>query len=118
MSYRIVTITSGEAKEWYYLQKEFYRSLNGYNVLTLQPTQWLGLSTKPKILYKAIKGGMIKERIMIFTDSWDVVFGVSPDVVIETYQGFDTPIVISAEENSFPADLKTEYDNLNPRTKY
>lgn len=119
MTYRIVTITSGEAKAWYYLQKEFYRSLNGFDVLTLQPTQWLGLSTKPKVLYEVIKSGMIKERLMIFTDSWDAVFAATPDEVIDRYEThFQSSIVISSETNCFPSGLKEDFDKLHPKTKY
>lgn len=118
MTYRIVTITSGQATAWYYLQNEFYKSLAGHDVLTIQPQQWRGLSTKPKVLYEVIKSGMIKEKLMIFTDSWDVVFAQSPNQVIDKYYGFDSPIVISAEANCFPADLKDEYDTLNSHVPF
>jgi hypothetical protein len=117
-NYKVVTITSGVAPAWYFLQNEFYQSLKGYDVLSLQPEFWGGLSTKPKVLYAAIKNGTIDTKYIIFTDSWDMVFAGSPDEVMSKYKEFECPLVISAEKNCFPEDTKAAYDALNSPTKY
>lgn len=119
MNFRIVTVSNRRPTEWYYLQNSFYRSLEGYDVLTLQPYHWGGLMTKPRTLFAAIEQGMIKEDYIIFPDSWDLVFAAKPEEVIETYLTFGSDVVISAEKNCFPADLKDEYDKLaEPETPY
>jgi hypothetical protein len=114
--YTIVTVSSRIPQEWYYLQKEFYKSLEGHEVLTINNSKenhWKGLATKPKWLYKAIKDGLIKTRYMQFVDSWDLIYGASPDEVMQIYFSFDKPIVISAESNCFPDTYKKEYDELS-----
>lgn len=118
-NYRVVTVTSGRAQAWYYLQEEFYKSLNGHEALTLQPQHWGGLMTKPRTLYAAIEQGMIPEEYMIFADSWDLVFAATPEEIIETYLTFGADVVISAEANCFPADFKEDYDKqADPKTPY
>lgn len=116
MNYRVVTITSGKAPAWYHMQDLFYASLRGHDVMTIQPERWGGLMTKPRTLYAAIEKGMIKEDYLIFADSWDLVWAAHPEEVIETYLAFNTDVVISAEKNCFPADLKEEYDKLADKT--
>lgn len=114
-NYTIVTVSSRMPHEWYYLQKEFYRSLNGHEVLTINNSHenfWNGLATKPKWLYKAIKDGVIKTKFMQFVDSWDLVYGASPDEVMACYNTFNTPIVISSESNCFPDTYRDEFDKL------
>lgn len=118
-NYKVVTVTSGKATAWYALQDQFYRSLKGQGALTLQPEFWGGLMTKPRTLYAAIEQGMIPEPFMIFSDSWDLVFAATPEEIIETYLTFGADVVISAESNCFPVELKEEYDKQAlPNTPY
>lgn len=119
--FHIVTVSSRHPHEWYYLQKEFYRSLDGHNVLTINNSKehfWNGLATKPKWLYKAIKDGLIKSKYMQFVDSWDLVYGATPREVMLCYHTFNSPIVISAESNCFPDTYRKEFDELNNPLPY
>lgn len=116
--YSIVTISSHNPTQWYYLQGHFYQSLKGYEVFTFQPQVWGGLSTKPKVLYDVIKQKAVDSKYIIFCDSWDLIFAGSPDEVMAKYKEFECPIVISAEANCFPTDTKEQYDALNLPTKY
>jgi hypothetical protein len=122
MSYKIATVSSRMPAQWYYLQKEFYKSLNGHEVVTInyQDTQpWDGFSMKPKWLYRAIKESLIDTDLMIFTDSWDVLFAAEPKEVIERYLSFGADVVINAEKNCFPAALKDQFDKIEtPPTEY
>jgi len=118
MSYKVVTITNKRPDAWYYLFDEFFISLGKEEPLVLKPTIWNGLSTKPKVLYQAIIQKMVDTKYIIFADCWDVVFAAEPKEIMERYLSFNSPIVISCEKNCFPADLKDDFDKLNPRTPY
>lgn len=119
--YQVATVSNRIPEQWYYLQKEFYLSLKGHPVVTInyqadQP--WNGFSMKPKWLYRAIKEKLINTEYLIFTDSWDVLFATNPNEIIEMYLDFDSDIVINAEKNCFPATLKDEFDKIKSPTDY
>ena len=117
MDYTIVTVSNRFPQEWYYLHKEFFKSLNNHKVLLVDYTpagrDWNGLTTKPKWLYDALKSGAVNTKYMIFTDCWDLVFATEPDEIIDIYKCMDADIVISAERNCFPTDLKEQYDGIS-----
>lgn len=115
MSYKVVTISNRTPHEWYYLQKEFYKSLEGNDVLTINRSHerpFNGLATKPKWLYSSIKAGEIKEKYIILVDNWDVVFGAEPKEVMLKYFNENADIVISGESNCFPDTYKKQYDEI------
>jgi hypothetical protein len=114
MSYRIVTICNRFPQEPYYCLTEWFKSLKGEQPLVLgrHPGEYGGLGSKPRLLYKAIKGGLIPEKYLIFCDCFDLVFAVEPKKLFLKYLQFASPLVISAEKNCFPADLKGQYDRL------
>lgn len=121
MSYKIATVSSGQPTTWYNLQKEFYQSLKGHEVVTIdyqsdQP--WNGFSMKPKWLYRAIKEKLIATDYLIFTDSWDVIWAAEPKEVMERYFSFDADIVINAERNMFPADYAEGFAKLTAPTQW
>lgn len=119
--YKVVTVSSRQPHEWYYLQKEFYRSLAAHDVITINNSKefyWNGLATKPKWLYKAIKDGVIKSKYIQFVDSWDLVYGADPSEVMSCYHTFNAPIVISAERNCFPDTYRKEFDDLDIPAPY
>lgn len=119
--YLIVTVSNRVPREWYYLQREFYKSIEGYESITIDYTgldTWKGLATKPKWLYRAIKEGAIPQDIIIFTDSWDLVFAANPHEILTRWESFGADIVISAERNCFPVDYKENYDKLESPTPY
>jgi hypothetical protein len=119
-NYQIVTVSNRTPTAWYYLQGQFYASLKGHEVLTINhPNEpWGGLMTKPRWLYKAIKNGTINKKYIIFPDNWDLVFCASPDEVMTRFFSFGAPVVVSCESNCFPADFKEDFDKVNPPTKY
>jgi len=115
--YTIVTVCTHFPIEPYYCLNEYIKSLQGESVLVLDGnyTQYAGLASKPKGLYKAIKEGIIPTKYLLFTDCFDFVFAVKPSEMVEEFSkpnGYNAPIVISAEKNCFPDDLKDEYDNF------
>lgn len=118
--YTIVTVCTHFPREPYYCLNEYIKSLQGDSVLVLDGnyTQYAGLASKPKGLYKAIKEGLIPTKYLLFTDCFDFVFAKEPVWLYEHYLALDCPIVISAERNCFPNDLQSEYDKLkNPTGK-
>lgn len=122
MTYKVVTVSDRRPHEWYYLYDEFFKTLVGETPLVLNShlmgTRFNGLGTKPRWLYKAIKEKIIDTSHIIFADCWDLVWCTTPDEIMLRYQSFNSPVVISAERNCFPADTKDEYDKLDSPTPY
>lgn len=120
MNWRIVTISNRRPQEWYYTYDQLFKSADGYDILVLgqQPGEFTGLSDKPRILYHAIKNGLIKEDIIIFVDAWDTVFLQSPEHALDDFSLLRTSILIGAEKNCFPSNFKKEYDRLPYTSSY
>lgn len=119
MTYDVINICNKVPDAWYYLFPEPYmKSLNGFRPKVFQPQRWGGLMTKPRVLYDLIKNKTIDTTHIIFTDAWDFLFCTHPDEIMEAYGWFNSPLVISSEANCFPDDLKEDFDNLKPTTKY
>lgn len=118
MQYDVISISNKRPEAWYYLFDEYIKSLGSYHPKIFQPSYWGGLSTKPKFLHYLIKEKHINTSHIIFTDCWDLVFAAEPDEIIEMYRIMNIPIVISSEANCFPDDLKAEFDERKPPTKY
>ena len=112
-SYRIITISNRQPTAWYFLQEQFYKSLGDYKVDTLVPQYWGGLMTKPRTLFQYIEQGNVTEEYIIFPDNWDVVFAATPDEIMTRFHSFYSDVVISAEANCFPDDLRNDYDKLD-----
>jgi hypothetical protein len=114
MTFSIVTVSSRRPTESYYCYDEFFASLKRYGhepiVLGQEPGSFKGLGSKPKLLQKAILDKTITTDLVIFTDSWDVVFADSPENIIGAYADFNSPFVCSSEKNCFPSDLKGQFD--------
>lgn len=120
MKYKIVTISNRRPTEWYYLYDQFYKSLNGEEVLVLgtKYNEYTGLSDKPRLLYHAINDGKITEDYILFVDSWDLVFAAHPSEVMLKFLSMESDVIISSEKNCFPEDLKSEYDKLPWTSSY
>jgi len=118
--FQIVTVSTHVPNAWYYTYFHFLKSCGEYKPLILDRfySRYSGLGSKPKALLRAINDGLITTPYILFCDSWDTFFAADPQVLFEKYFEFDSPIVISAEKNCFPDDLKPEYDELNPTAKY
>lgn len=113
--YTVVTVCNRFPMEPYYTLREFEKSLGNEPpiVLGTKPGEYGGLGSKPRLLYNAIKSNVIATNHVIFCDCFDLVFAVKPSELFELYKNYNSPFVISAEKNCFPADLKEEYDKLD-----
>lgn len=119
-NYQIVTVCSKFPTESYYCLSEFINSLKGEKLVALgtHEGEYGGLGSKPRLLYHAIKNKDIDAEYLIFCDCFDFVFAVDPFILYYQYLNLGMPIVISAEKNCFPTDLKEEYDKLSSPTSY
>ncbi len=110
--FQIVTISNRQPTQDYYCLKEWYQSVSKYEPLIIQSygSNYQGLCDKPKFVYRAINGGHINAKHILFCDSWDLVFASTPEEIIERYLEFNCDLVISSEKTCFPNDLKAEYD--------
>ena len=117
---KIVTISNRIPTQDYYTYQYLQKSVGDNEILVLgqQPGEYTGLSDKPRILYHAIKNGLITEKYICFVDAWDVVFADTLENIMEKYSSFNSPIVIGAEKNCFPAHFKKEYDRLPHTSSY
>jgi len=113
-NYTIVSICNKRPEQEYYCLDEWEKSTEGFNKLVIAAigSFYQGLCDKPKFVYRAIKGGHIKTKYIIFCDCWDLVFCTDPQEIIMKFLSFECDLVVSAERNCFPADLKDEYDKL------
>src|ERR1700741_4438845 len=119
--FRVVSICNRFPSEPYYCLNEWEKSLQGHQPLIIQSmdSYYQGLGDKPKFVYRAIKRNLIPEKYIIFCDCWDLVFAAKPEDLLSYYhRWFNSPLVISAEKNCFPADLKDNYDNLDYTSSY
>lgn len=121
--FKIVTVCNRFPTEPYYCLNEFIKSLGDHKPLVLgtQQNEYLGLGSKPKLLYKAIKDGLIDTEFTLFTDCFDAVFQGDPQMVYQAWLSEpykDAEIVISAERNCFPDDVRDQYDKLNIQTSF
>lgn len=112
---KIVTVCNRIPQEPYYCLHEWAKSLRGVQPLVLgtQVGEYGGLGSKPRLLYKAIKEGLVDTKYIIFCDCWDLVFAVPPSYLFSTFISMGVPFVISAEKNCFPDTYKQQYDLLD-----
>ena len=119
--YNLVTVANKIPREPYYTFREFFMSLQDVEPIILgkEAGEYGGLGSKPRLLYKAIKDGVIKEKHIVFCDCFDIVFTSHPDQLFTKYMHLGAPeFIISTERNCFPAGTKAEYDALNPPTSF
>ena len=119
-NYTIFCVSNRYPSEPYYCLDSFMKSTEGANKLMVAGvgSNYTGLCDKPKFMYRAIKTGHINTEFIIACDCWDLVFATSPEEIIETFLTFNCDLVISAERNCFPADLKDEYDKLEATSSF
>lgn len=113
--YSICTVANRRPAEPYYTFDQFFKSLKDEQIFVLgtEPNSYGGLGSKPRLLYHAIKNNAFNTKYLIFCDCFDIVFAVPPVFLFLKYKQFCSPLVISAEKNCFPADLKEQYDELH-----
>lgn len=113
-SFKIVTVSDKIPTQDYYCYHEFIKSCGKHEPIILgkEPNSFKGLGSKPKLLYKAIKDKTINTKQIIFCDSWDLVLAAEPIELLLCVDAYKADLIISAEKNCFPSDLKEEYDNL------
>jgi len=113
-TYTIVTVANKIPEQSYYTFHEHFKSLKGEQplVLGVNPGEYGGLGSKPRLLYHAIKENYITTPYIIFNDCFDLVYACEPKELFLKYKQFCSPIVVSAEKNCFPGDLRDQYDAL------
>lgn len=116
--YQIIIVSTRKPTEEYFCYDQFYKSLKGEEIINLGDWGMKGLSDRPRLLYRAIKEGRVNKKYCIFCDSWDLVFIDKPKVIIQKHFDSANDVTISAERNSFPEDLRNEFDNLGTPTTY
>lgn len=87
-------------------------------VIASAGSHYTGLCDKAKFVYRAIKGGHIRAKYILFSDCWDLVYAAKPEEVIERYLEFNADLVISSEKTCFPENLKEDYDKLPFTSSY
>lgn len=119
-NYTIFTVCNRFPTEPYYCLEAWGKSVEGTNYLMVSSvgSPYQGLCDKPKFIYRAIKQGAIKTKFIIFCDCWDLVLTTTPEEIIEKFLEFECDLVVSAEKNCFPADLKDQYDALPPTSSF
>lgn len=117
---KIVTISNRVPTQDYYTYQYLQKSAGSNEILVLgqQPGEYTGLSDKPRILYHAVKNGLVTEKYICFVDAWDVVFADTLESIMDKYKSFNSPIVIGSEKNCFPSHFKKEYDRLPNTSSY
>lgn len=119
--FQIVTVDTGRPHQPYFTYDQFYKSAGEHPVLRLGPSfhKYTGLGSKPKMVARAIREGLITAKHIIFSDCFDVVFSCDPEELFTAFKDFfKCPFVISSERNCFPADLKEQYDALPYTSSY
>lgn len=120
-NFRIVTVATHRPHEWYYTFDQFFASCGEHRPLILDRSfhHYSGLGSKVKMVYAAIKAGLIPEKYIMFLDCFDMFFAADPKELLLKYFSFeDNPVVFSAEKNCFPADLKEQYDEFPYKSSY
>lgn len=121
MTLEIITVSSHRPSTPYYTYDAFFKSLERYNFLPMvlgDRQTFKGLGSKPKLLLKYLKESKYITTHVIFCDCWDLVFAWRPKDILTVFLDMNIPFLCSAEKNCFPADLKREYDALNPPFSY
>lgn len=112
-SVAVVTVTSripDRSREPYYRYNLWHDSVTSFGI---EPTvlgmgeHWQGLMTKPRRLRDWLRSGACTADTLIVTDSYDVVFTVSPEDVAADYTARRdeykrNPILFNAEKGIFP----------------
>lgn len=61
----------------------------------------------------------LENTIILFTDSYDVIFNDGPKEILKKFREFNTPILFSAEKTCWPnEDLMVHYPDVNSEYKY
>ena len=121
----IVTVADRFPDTHYLCHREFFASARKFGheplVLGQGPNEFTGLGSKPKLLQRAIKQGLIRTPYILFTDCFDVVFQQDLVRAPEALHFYAADIVWNAERNCFPdaglaqfhSDFGTSFRYLN-----
>lgn len=106
MNYQLVTVADKRPSAKYLLFDEMLESLRRFGQKPLilgwgEP--WGGLGSKPRLLKKAIDGGVVNAEHLIYFDAYDVIFTTPPDLIVElANEFFHNKTVWNAEKACFP----------------
>lgn len=127
MPSRVISVTSripDPIREPYYQYPKFIASLGALGV---EPTilgmgePWHGLISKPKIMRDWLRRGECGADVIIWSDSFDVVFSEHPDKAVQTYRNTwpELPVVYNAERGLFPRnDLLSSFPECGTPWRY
>ena len=114
----VLTVSNRRPTQNYYCYDEFFDSCNkqGINPVILKG-EFKGLASKPKMLQAYLESGGVKDKYMIFSDCWDIVFLKTPEEILEKYLQFNSSIVFNAEKALWPrTDLTPFYTDKYPES--
>ena len=63
-THKVVTVSNRQPTEWYYLQREFFKSLKDEVPMVISGHYWGGLTTKPKWLFQALKEKKLRKILL------------------------------------------------------
>lgn len=126
MKLQVVTVQQRwpTPQETYYFPREFYASLKrfGCDPLVLgRGERWGGLGDNAKMMQRALNSGRIVSDYTIFTNSFDVLFRVAPEAILEAFQDLQTlngsipAILFGAEKVCFSDQSLAP---LHPETRF
>lgn len=100
----VITVSDKRPEQDYYCYDEYFESLRrfGHEATLLgfgQPFR--GMMSRLKLPLAHMR--TIRDRHVIITDCWDLLFLRSPEDMVELFLDFGKPIVFSAERTLFPA---------------
>lgn len=112
MTERPLHVTIGYPRNEYMEQLEKSARRNGFDVLSL-PICWhanrLNTIDKFKILFHVFRAGFISDdRIILFTDAYDVLVLEECNTVSKKFFRFDSDIVFNSETNFYPPEGRDE----------
>lgn len=121
-NYQVVTCMAEKPTADYYILKEWRASLDRYGVTPVilgQPPyswKWGGLASKCKFLKRAIDDKIVTADMIIFTDSFDLVYSSNPREIVDLFVSMKLPIVFGAERACFVAHNNINLAPLHPHT--
>lgn len=123
----VVTVTSripDRAREPYYRYDKWLESMTRQGVVPKilgMGEPWHGLISKPKIMRDWLRTDPVGGDVIIWSDSYDVVFPYHPQEVIDYYKTNwrDKSVVYNAEKGLFPRnDLALSFDDPGTPWRY
>jgi hypothetical protein len=121
MNVPVLTISSRRPHEPYYYLDAFERSCakQGIAPIFLPGTPWGGLMTKLRRLQEWLETKGMGYSIVIFCDSWDIIFVNSVGSIVHKFEAQKVPLMFNAERSCFPrGDLADKFPETGTPYRY